>query len=178
MTSWCPYKLHRGHPSSLLLVYLPTCVCLTIGYYVFRRHQAHFHFHGFEIVFCYYHETQWRHLSSLGWNFVPLSACRRSWTSYRGFFSKWYDAYDDWVASDCNVMTWLLSSMHEEVNTNVMFLKTVKDMGYFEGHVFKQIEYFSCCWTVWEVILTATGWSFCIWLLLWVEEDSRWIGFL
>jgi len=41
--------------------FLPTCSylfvstwLLTIGYYVFRRHQVHFWFHDFKIVSCYY----------------------------------------------------------------------------------------------------------------------------
>ena len=36
-------------------------------------------------------------------------------------------AYDDWVVSECSVITWLLSSMDEEVSASVMFLKTAKE---------------------------------------------------
>jgi len=37
-------------------------------------------------------------------------------------------AYDDWVASDCSMMTWLLSSMDEKVSASVIFLKTTKEI--------------------------------------------------
>jgi len=51
-------------------------------------------------------------------------------------------------------------------------------MRYFEGDVSQQAEYFSCCWSVWKVILTVIRCSFSIWLLLWVERHSHWVGFL
>jgi len=43
------------------------------------------------------------------------------------------------------VMTWLLNSMHEKVSASVMFLKTAKEIRYFEGDEFQRVEYFSCC---------------------------------
>jgi len=36
--------------------------------------------------------------------------------------------YDDWVASDYSVMTWLLNGMDENINASVMFLKIVKEI--------------------------------------------------
>ena len=35
-------------------------------------------------------------------------------------------AYDDWVATDCSVMTWLLSSMDNKISASVIFLKIAK----------------------------------------------------
>jgi len=37
-------------------------------------------------------------------------------------------AYDDWVASDYDVMTWLLNNMDEKDSASVIFLKSVKEI--------------------------------------------------
>jgi len=58
-----------------------------------------------------------------------LSVHRKVEVSYRGFSAKGTAIYDDWVAIDCNVMTWLLNSMAKRVSVSVMFLKTVKKYG-------------------------------------------------
>ena len=76
--------------------------------------------------------TQWCQLPSLSLIFSSL--CRfteeaetiiedppaKSTTIYKGIAID-----DDWVASDCSVTTWLLSSMNE-VSASIMFVKTIK----------------------------------------------------
>lgn len=68
-----PYLNVRADISVTTTPCLPTTrVYLTIGYYVFGRHQARIQFHNFETSFYYYHETQWRQLFSLGSIFSSL----------------------------------------------------------------------------------------------------------
>jgi len=37
-------------------------------------------------------------------------------------------AYNDGVASDCSMMTWLFSNMDEKISATIMFLKTAKEI--------------------------------------------------
>lgn len=36
--------------------------------------------------------------------------------------------YIDWTNNDCCVITWLLDRMEEKVSSDIMFLKTTKEM--------------------------------------------------
>ena len=59
--------------------------------------------------------------------------------------SKGTAIYDDYVASNCSVMTWLLSNMDEKVNASVMFLKTAKEIWDTLKEIIPTAEYFLCC---------------------------------
>ena len=149
-----------------LCVYLPARVYLTIGYYIFWRHQAHLQFHDFETVVCYYRETQWRQLYSIGSTFCLFVGSQKKLKHLTENLSATdMTTYDDWVASDCSVRTCILSSMYENVNASVMFLTTAKEI-WNTLNIFQRAIYFSCYKSVWEVILTAIEWSFSISLLL------------
>jgi len=65
----------------------------------------------------------WAHSFSL---FVGLQKKVKRLT--KGLLAKGMITYDDMLASDCSVMTRILSNMHEKVSATVMFMKIAKQI--------------------------------------------------
>jgi len=116
-----------------LLMFLATTTCLfacsclpNTSCYVFWSYQAHLWFHCSKTFFGYNCETQWYY--DLWTQSSPLFV--DSQKNLNHLLEDQHKvllliAYDDWVANDCSVMTWLLNNMNENVSAIVMFMKEI-----------------------------------------------------
>ena len=106
-----------------------TRVYLNIAYYVFQRHQEHLLFHDLKIVLLLLGNSIASTIFS-GLNLTSLFVSSQKKLKYltKDHPVKGTATYANWVASDCNMMTRLLSNMHEKVNVSIMFLKTAKEI--------------------------------------------------
>jgi len=66
--------------------------------------------------------------------------------------------YNDWVASDFSVMTWLLNNIyiHEKFSVSVIFLKVVKEMHDTLKEMYSNEQNISCVADLYEQLFSLT----------------------